>query len=136
MKKVIHKAYWNFEKEQNWINGLAARGLALTDYSWCRYVFEETEPGEYIYQLELLEHKPSHPESEQYLRFLEEAGIEVVAVYMCWVFLRKKAADGPFTIYSDNGSKIRYLKRVRGMWLGLGILEASIGLFNLGLFLT
>ena len=135
MKKIIHKAYWNYEKEEQWLNNLAAKGLALTDYSWMRYAFEETKPGEYIYQIELLEKFPGNPESEMYLRFLEDSGVEVVASYMKWVYLRKKAADGPFAIYTDYASKLRYLKRVRLFWTGLLILEFTAGLMNLGICL-
>ena len=133
MKKIIRKAYSNPDKEQQWLNELAAKGLSLSDYSWCRYVFEETEPGKYIYQIELLKNKPGNPESELYLHFLEDAGVEIVAIYMRWVFLRKKAADGPFAIYSDCESKIQYLNRLKNFWTGLLVLEFSAGLFNLGI---
>ncbi len=133
MKKIIHKAYWNPDKEQKWINSLAAKGLALTDYSWMRYVFEETTPGEYIYEIELLEKKTSNPESEVYLRFLEDTGVEVVARYYKWVFLRKKASDGPFAVYTDCESRIRYLKRIRNLWIGLITLEFFAGFLNLGI---
>jgi len=136
MKKIIHKAYWNPDKEQQWLNSLAARGLALTDYSWMRYVFEETDPGKYIYEIELLEKRIKNPESEIYLHFLEDAGVEVVATYFKWVFLRKKASDGPFAIYTDCESKIRYLKRIRNFWIGLTIMELIIGLMNVGLSMT
>ena len=131
MKKTIWKLYWNPDKEQTWLNQMAARGLALSDYSWARYVFEETEPGTYIYQLDLLEKKPGHPESEVYLRFLEDSGIEVVATYMRWVYLRKKAADGVFAVYSDNESRLRYLKRLKNFWLVLMLMELIIGFINI-----
>lgn len=133
MKKIIHKAYWNPDKEQQWLNSLAAKGLALTDYSWMRYAFEETEPGKYIYEIEFLEKSRRSPESDLYLRFLEDAGVEVVATYMRWVYLRKKASDGPFAIYSDCESKIRYLKRIMNFWIGIIILELFAGLLNVGL---
>jgi len=133
MKKIIRKAYWNPDKEQQWLNSLAARGLALTDYSWMRYVFEETDPGKYIYEIEFLEKSRKNPESDLYLRFLEYAGVEVVATYMRWVYLRKKASDGPFEIYTDCESKIRYLKRIRNFWIGIIIMEFFAGLLNLGL---
>lgn len=136
MKKIIHKAYWNPDKEQQWLNSLAAKGLALTDYSWMRYAFEETDPGLYIYEIEFLEKSRKNPESELYLRFLEDAGVEVVATYMRWVYLRKKASDGPFAIYSDCDSKIRYLKRIRSFWIGIIIMELFAGLMNVGLSLT
>ncbi|MDD8053275.1 MAG: DUF2812 domain-containing protein, partial [Thermotogota bacterium] len=41
MKRVIWRPYWNYEKEEKWLNEMAARGWLFTDYSWCRYVFQE-----------------------------------------------------------------------------------------------
>jgi len=133
MKKIIRKLYWNPQKEENWINALAAKGLALTDYSWARYVFEDAEPGEYIYRIELLEKSAKSTESGVYLRFLEESGVAVVAYYWRWVFLRKKSADGPFALYSDNASRISQLKRIERLFLGLSVLETMIGIGNLAM---
>ena len=82
MKFVIWKAYWDYEKEERWLNEMSARGLAMSDYSWCRYVFVDAQKGEYNYRIELLENMPTHPESMAYLRFLEESGVEVVTTYM------------------------------------------------------
>ena len=79
MKYVIWKAYWDYEKEEQWLNEMSARGMAITDYSWCRYVFTDAPNGAYNYRIELLEYMPTHPESMAYLRFLEENGVEVVA---------------------------------------------------------
>ncbi len=130
MKQVIRKAYWNFEREENWLNNLAAQGLALTDYSWCRYVLEDSQPGEYIYRIELLDHSARHPESRRYIEFVESTGAECVATYMRWVYFRKKAADGPFELYSDNASRIRHYRKVRAFWLGLLILEITAFALN------
>lgn len=130
MKHIIRKPYWNWEKEEKWLNKLSAQGLALVDYSWCRYVFEETPPGEYIYRIELLDYHPRNPAGHKYIRFVEETGAEFVASYMRWVYFRKKAADGPFTLHSDIPSQIAHSKRVRGLWIGVAILEFSIGLMN------
>jgi hypothetical protein len=112
MKHIVRKPYWNWEKEEKWLNEMSAQGLALVDYSWCRYVFEEEPPGEYIY------------------RIVEETGAEFVSSYMRWVYFRKKAADGPFMLHSDIPSQIAHNKRVRGWWLGFAILEISIGIMN------
>jgi hypothetical protein len=133
MKHVIRKPYWNYEKEEKWLNDMSARGLALSDYSWCRYVFEEALKGEYIYRIELLEHRAAHPESQNYIRFLEEAGVEFVTSYMRWAYFRKKAADGPFDLYSDIDSKIAHYKKVFTFWLTLGIAELAIVLSNVSL---
>jgi len=130
MKHVIRKPYWNWEKEEKWLNKLSAKGLALVDYSWCRYVFEDTPPGEYIYRIELLDYWPRSAEGVKYIQFVEETGAEFVSSYMRWVYFRKKAADGPFILHSDIPSQIAHNKRVRALWLALAILELSIGLMN------
>jgi hypothetical protein len=131
MKKVIRKLYWNSIREENWINQLAAKGLSLCDYSWGRYVFEVTEPGTYSYRIELLEKNAKNTESELYLNFLEESGVEVVAHYWRWVYLRKKTADGPFALFSDNESRIQHLTRITRLYLALALMEISIGIANL-----
>ena len=123
MKQIIRKAYWNYEKEEKWLNELAAKGLTMTDYSWCRYVLEETPPGEYVYRIELLDHLATHPESRRYIAFIEETGAECVATYLRWVYFRKKTADGPFELYSDNASRLAHYRRVRAFWLAFLILE-------------
>ncbi|MDO4276615.1 MAG: DUF2812 domain-containing protein [Eubacteriales bacterium] len=114
MKKIIHKLFmaWDFEEEEKWINEMAAKGLELTDMSLGRYVFEEGEQGAYQYRVELLEYLPNHPQSEQYIRFMEETGIEHVASMNRWVYFRKKADEGSFELYSDTDSKITHLKRI------------------------
>ncbi len=131
MKHIIHKAYWNYEKEEKWLNSMSARGLALTDYCWIRYVFEESERGEYIYRIQLLEHWATHPESARYIDFVESTGAECVATYMRWVYFRKKAADGPFELYSDIPSMIRHYRMIRAFWAGLTVLEYAAGIMNI-----
>lgn len=131
MKHIIHKAYWNYEKEENWLNKLSSKGLALIDYSWIRYVFEESQPGEYIYRIQLLKNLASHPESRKYIEFVESTGAECVATYLRWVYFRKRAADGPFELYSDIPSKIRHYKLVRAFWAVLAVAECTIGLSNI-----
>lgn len=130
MKHTIHKIYWNYEKEEKWLNDLSARGLALVDYCWIRYTFKDSKPDEYIYRIQLLEHLASHPESCKYIDFVESTGVECVATYLRWVYFRKKAADGPFELYSDILSKIRHYKSVRAFWTFFAFAELCIGLFN------
>ncbi len=130
MKHIIHKAYWNYEKEEKWLNELSAKGLALVDYSWIRYVFEDSQPGEYIYRIQLLKNLASHPESRKYIEFVESTGAECVATYLRWVYFRKRAADGPFELYSDFESKIHHYKLVRAFWVAFTVLEYVVGLMN------
>ena len=136
MKHVVRKAYWDYEKEEKWINDMTAKGMHLDNYSWCKYTFVEGEPGEYIYRLELLENTATHAESIAYLKFLEENGVEHVSSYMRWVYLRKKATEGPFEVYTDIESKMKYFKRVNSFWLSLSLAEITIGLANLGIWIA
>lgn len=136
MKHIIRKPYWNYEKEELWLNEMSNKGLALTDYSWCRYVFEDAEPGEFTYRIELFDRTVSHPDSLIKLEFFKETGIEFVASYMRWVYLRKKRSDGPFDLFSDIDSRISHYKKVAALWLSLAAMEFSVSLWNLlfGLF--
>ena len=134
MRKVVKKVFmaWEYEKEEKWLNEMAAKGLALVDYTFCRYSFEPCEPGEYSFKIQLLEHNPNHPESEQYIRFMEETGAEQVASYLNWVYFRKKTADGPFDLYSDNDSRIKHLKRIIALILPISGANLCIGFANVG----
>jgi len=131
MKSVIWKAYFNYENEEKWLNDMAAKGLAMSDYSWCRYVFADCQPGEYIYRIELLAHRPAHPESMKYIRFMEESGAEHVASYNRWVYFRKKAADGPFEIYSDIDSKIAHYRKVSLFFIAVSFIAFATALLEL-----
>ncbi|MEW9095456.1 MAG: DUF2812 domain-containing protein [Clostridiaceae bacterium] len=130
MKHSVIKAYFDYEKEEKYLNEMSAKGLALTDYSFCRYVFEDAPKGEYIYRLELLENAVNHPESQIYIKFMEETGAEFVASYNRWVYFRRKNFDGEFNIYSDIDSKIKHYKRIRELFFFVMGLNFIIGLMN------
>lgn len=131
MKKKMFKFYSNYEKEEAWLNEMASKGWHCVDYVFGRYTFEKGEPGEYIYRLQLLEYYTNHAESVEYLEFLEDAGIEVIASHVRWVYLRKKAADGPFELFSDRKSRIAHYKRIISMLLPLALVNYY---FSLGFF--
>lgn len=131
MKHIVRKPYWNYEKEEKWLNDMSAKGLALRDYSWCRYVFEDADEGEYIFRIVLFDHPANHPESRKKIAFFEDMGIEFVASYMRWVYLRKKTADGPFELHSDIDTKIVHYKKVAALWLTLACVEFCIGASNI-----
>ena len=131
MKHIVRKAYGIYEKEEKWLNEMSSKGLALTDYSWCRYVFEEIPNSEYTYRIELLENMPSQLESRSYLKFLEENGVECVATYFRWAYLRKRTTEGPFDLYTDIDSKIAHYKRINLLWSVLMYINLVTGIVNL-----
>lgn len=130
MKHIEYKFFtiFNFEKEERWLNEKAANGQNLRDVGFCRYVFEDGKPGEYIYRLEMLDEHPNHYKSVEYLRFLEETGVEHVTSILKWVYLRKKASDGPFDVYSDIDSKIKHYQRIIKFANIIIFLQMAIGI--------
>ncbi len=139
MSHTVRKIFIDFEKEEEWLNDMAAKGLALTEFSWARYVFEESGKGEYIYRIELLEDGIKGAKSVEYLQFMEEAGAERVPMnkgqvsYNKWVIFRRRASEGPFIIYSDTDSKIKHYRRIHRLWISLALMEFIIGFMNVGL---
>lgn len=133
MKKVIYKAFTvgGFEKEEQWLNEMAAKGLCLTEVGFCKYVFEEGIPGEYSYRLELLENLPSHPESQAYIHFMEETGVEQVATLFRWVYFRKKKTEGEFDLFSDLDSRIKHYTRINTFCYTLMLIQILPMLSNL-----
>lgn len=135
MRQVIHKAFWiwEYEKEEKWLNEMSGKGLQLVDAGFCRYTFEEGTPGEFLYRIELLNNTPNHPESVSYIRFLEDTGVEHVGSYFRWVYLRKKASEGSFDLFSDIDSKIKHTRRIISMLILVMLLNIIPLLDNLGL---
>ena len=139
MRQTVYKLFIasQYEEEERWINEMSAKGQALVYAGVCRYVFENEEPGKYQYKIQLLNKFPSSQESQAYLQFLEETGIEFISSILKWVYLRKKTEDGPLELYSDIGSAIRYFRRLQLFFITLTILEFFVGIQNLwiGIFL-
>jgi Protein of unknown function (DUF2812). len=132
MKKVIRKRYWDYEKEENWINEMASKGYNFLSFSLPgKYVFEEGEPGEYIYRIELLKSTPKSEESKDYIRFMEENGIECVNTYYRWAYFRSKNKEQLVNLYSDWESKAQHYSKVFRFTLLLLILNFSSFLYNL-----
>ena len=57
---------WDFEKEERWLNEMAANGWTLVEVGYCSYTFEKTDDNEYTVRLEM------HPFDEDYISFMEQ----------------------------------------------------------------
>ncbi|KXL52064.1 hypothetical protein CLNEO_25800 [Anaerotignum neopropionicum] len=138
MRKVIYKLFWvsEYDKEEKWLNEMAERGLALVAIGFCKYTFEECIPGEYNVRLELLKNAPSHGESQQYIKFIEETGAEYLGSIMRWIYFRKKTDEGEFNLYSDNSSRIKQMNKILNLIGILCIMNICIGLNNIFIFFT
>ena len=118
---VKFRWYYDKDKEQDWLMEMVNRGWAVKKYFLGFYTFEPCEPGEYIYQIDLLSSwKNGHMD---YREFLMENNIEIVFQWVFWIVLRKKSSDGEFILYSDNESKIGQYNRIRKMFVVLAIIE-------------
>ena len=108
------KKVWNFftiaqwEEEEQWLNEMARNGYNLIGVKcFVRYIFEQGTPGEYIYKLDLPDNLEHGMDGKAYCNFLAECGIDVVCKQKQWLFLRKKAADGPFNEQGDMFAKLK-----------------------------
>ena len=133
MRQVIRKWFWawEFDKEEQWLNDMAAQGKALVSARYATYEFEDCQPGEYAIRLEMLEKFPSSQESQQYIEFVESTGAEFVGKVMKWVYFRKKKELGDFELHGDNATRIRHLKGIMTLLLPLGVMNVFCGLYNL-----
>lgn len=132
MRQTIRKWFWvwDFEKEEKWLNEMAAKGLGLISVGFCKYEFEDSMPGEYRICLQLLDKMPHHLESKKYIEFLETTGAEHVGSLTRWVYFRKKATDGEFELFSDNESRIKYISNIISLVALITIANMIIGIDN------
>lgn len=135
MRHTVYKLLWawEYDKEEKWLNEMAAKGLALVSVGLCKYIFEDSEPGEYMYKIELLGKMPYRAGSEAYIRFLEETGAEHVGSILRWIYIRKKTSEGALDLYSDIESRISYVRRLRIFFTSLLIFELFIALMNISI---
>ncbi len=124
---------WEYDREEKWLNEMSEKGLALVSVGLCKYIFEDCNPGEYAVRIELLDHLPCTADSKKYIRFLEETGVEHIGSMLRWVYLRKKTSDGPFALYSDIESKMKYIRRLMFFFIALLFLEFGVAAMNLSI---
>lgn len=115
IKKV--KPFWNIEKCERWMNDMCAKGYAVTKKAWIISTLEPCQPGEYIYRAQIMEFSPFSAKKKEYISFIEETGAELVSRHPLYCFFRKKAADGPFDLFSDAKSRLRQYKRLFSLFL-------------------
>lgn len=118
------RMYYDKDAEEVWLNKMCQKGWAMTSFFAGLYTFAPCQPGEYIYQIDMPEGAGLQPNDiEGYTEFMEDAGVEVVQQWYRWVYLRKRAAEGPFQVYTDPGSQIALYRRIRRFFLFALVLE-------------
>ncbi len=125
-RKTVRKWFWvwDFDREERWLNQMAMQGWALAEVGFCRYTFEKCEPGEYIVRLQMQQNDPD------YVAFLEEIGAEYVGRVVQWIYVRRRAEEGPFELFSDTQSRLDHLQWIARMLLAVGVMNLVIGIVN------
>lgn len=118
---IKFRLYFDKDPETVWLNEMSADGWALTGFFAGFYRFEKCEKGEYIYQIDFGD--KLYAVSNEYRELMNELGIEIVVLWGYWIILRKKAADGPFELYTDVDSQIEHYRKIRRMFKVVTILE-------------
>lgn len=108
------KLYYDKDAEEDWLRKMCLNGWAFKKFFLGFYTFVQCEPGEYNYQIDLLDNWNGY--KDDYAAFMEEAGVEVVGQWWRWVYLQKKATDGPFEMYTDADSKIAQYSKIKNFF--------------------
>ncbi len=127
MKTKIKKTFMDLYEEEKWLNQQGEKGLMMIGYYHGTYEFEDVSPAKYQYKLDIPNY--TGQKRKDYLEFLEESGISVVAEYGDRVYLRKNASLGPLEIYTDNLDLYRQNKKRYSHFFVISITQFSLGLF-------
>lgn len=123
---VKFRYYLDTDKETKWLNRMAEQGWAVTGVFFGGYRFAKCEPGEYIYQVDIVEGMFSV--SEDYRQFMEEMGVEIVCLWGSWVLLRRRAEEGPFDMYTDAESTYEHYGKIQKMFQTVAVID-GVSLF-------
>ena len=139
MNKVVHRMFfaWDYEKEEKWLNKMSAKGWQLCDVGLFRYAFNEGQPGEYIYRMELFGNralKNDHARYIRYIQFVEDTGAEHIGSTLNWMYFRKKAGAAGFGLFSDIDSRIQHFNRINYLLVTLSIMCIINGINNMSLW--
>lgn len=130
MTTKIKKAFIDLNEEEKWLNEQGAQGMMLLSCSNGIYEFEDVSPAAFQYKVDI----PQYAQKEKrrdYLDFLEQTGISVVTEYAGRVYLRKKASDEPFALYTDQQDVERQSKRRSSHFYAIGSPQIMLGIMLL-----
>ncbi|KGR77764.1 hypothetical protein CD29_14045 [Ureibacillus manganicus DSM 26584] len=122
--------FLDYEKEEQWVNEMCLKGWHLVKFGVGNFKFVKGEPGEYIYRNEMITSLGKKDNSKEYISFLNETGVELVAQFGPWAYFRKKFSEGPFELYSDTSSKIQYLNRIIYLFVFFALINFFFGFSN------
>ena len=118
---IKFRLYFDKDKETEFLNEMCRKGYAMTGFFAGFYSFDSCSPGEYIYQVDIKE--GMFRAENSYREFMRDMNVEIVALWGFWAILRKRAAEGPFVLYTDVESSIEHYSKIRRMFKKVAIIE-------------
>ena len=111
MEVTIKKVFiiTDFDKEENRLNEMAAKGFILKSRKGRKYTFKECLTGEYIIFTELLKHLPTNKKSAERLNALKNNEIELITSSGSLIYLKRKSEFGFPDLTSNRKYRMKYI---------------------------
>lgn len=124
-----YKFFWDYKKEEAWINQMAQEGFHLIDFTTGKYVFEKGIPGEYVYRYQYSPEETSAERAAQAEKN-KKSGVQIIRSQGGWLVLRKKSASGSFPVLVADEEKIRHYQSLMRAANTLAIICLVFGIVN------
>ena len=128
IKTVVKAIFaWEDEKEEKWLEQMAADGWKLISVAPYVYKFQRSEPEKVVYRLDYK--NTLDKDYQEYLTLFKDAGWELFATFSNWQYFKiKPENDDVPEIYNSGKAKAQKYRR---LLLGLvPLLPIYIVLFN------
>lgn len=126
MKYIVRKSFWDYEKEEKWLNDMSKKGYSLIECGFFKYVFVDDEPSMYTYRIKLLGNKT---EDEIYDSLQD--GVELLTRNNRHIYYRMLTAKGDFNLVNDKESKKHYFEKRFTLFYCLMIMQIALGISNI-----
>lgn len=115
MQKIIKKWFWawNDDKEEDFLEEMAAKGFFLENAGLGRYTFSEGEPKKIKYQLDFK--GLTKMKEDEYLQIFEDSGWKYISCLGSWYYFAREYTDSDepdISIFNDNKSRIQKYRRL------------------------
>ena len=105
-RKIAVNWFVDFDKEEQWLNDMVAKGWDFYRTSGVIYRFKKCTPGEYIYQIDFKE-KKSKDEVADYISFRSSCEDQLAHQWKSKIYWKRNAAAGPFEAENNIAAKLR-----------------------------
>ena len=117
----IYKLYINLDKEENWLNEMAAQGWALCG-KCTKYIFQKAAPDRGVIKIDYRNFK-TREDFQNYIALFQDSGWEHIAGNKSSgkQYFKKVDETAEDDIFSDSASKAERYKKMSSMWFSLAL---------------